>query len=141
MSPRGSTDNLDKKYPDAFNFAERFADSKYTTKLYVVVFRSTIVENAVSTELFQTLHTQDHKSYVKASTQIGGLLKYWFGEIDKDRRNLATCVWIDREHAVRANKLEQHRRAVELVREVYESWVMERYALHMSGGKIQFEML
>lgn len=141
LTPRGPSDHLDKPYSDAFNFKECFANVQYTTTLYVVVFRSTFAQHAVSTELFGRLHAQDHESYKEASTRIGGLLKYWFGVIDERRRNLATCIWVHRDHAKRANGLEQHQKAVELVRQVYEAWSMERYTLRIGGSKVELERI
>lgn len=143
LSPRGYNYHLDKPYSEAFNFQECLTDFQHdTVQLYVVVFRSTIHSEAVSTDLFKRLHKQDHESYIEANTQVGGLLKYWFGVIDENRRNLATCVWVDRDHARQASGLEQHRKAVEIVRQgVYEDWTIERYVLRLARGEVQFERL
>ena len=53
---------------------------------YVVEFRSK-VQSDIDSDL---LYTLDEKSHEEA-TQSGGLLKYWYGSPDAERRNLATC--------------------------------------------------
>jgi hypothetical protein len=53
---------------------------------YVVDFRSTLKSDIDRGLLFML----DKKSHEEA-TQSGGLLKYWYGEPDAERRNLATC--------------------------------------------------
>jgi hypothetical protein len=55
-------------------------------KFYVVEFRSKLKEGIDVDRLFQL----DKKSHQEA-TQSGGLLKYWYGVPDNERRNLATC--------------------------------------------------
>lgn len=55
-------------------------------EFYVVEFRSQlkpIIDNALLFKL-------DKESHREANTS-GGLLKYWYGEADINRRNLATC--------------------------------------------------
>ena len=53
---------------------------------YTVIFRS---QRNKGIDL-QRLHDLDKASHLEAATS-GGLLKYWFGSVDKDERNLATC--------------------------------------------------
>ena len=53
---------------------------------YVVVFRSVLKADADP----DRLHALDAHSHQEA-TASGGLLKYWFGTKDGERRNLATC--------------------------------------------------
>ena len=55
-------------------------------EFYVVEFRSKLKKN-IDVELLFSL---DKQSHVEA-TASGGLLKYWYGVPDVDRRNLATC--------------------------------------------------
>lgn len=55
-------------------------------EFYVVEFRSKLKKNIDVERLFQL----DKQSHVEA-TQSGGLLKYWYGIPDVNRRNLATC--------------------------------------------------
>ena len=61
--------------------------SRWTEQsFYVVEFRSTLKLGIDRNLLF----ILDKKSHEEA-TQSGGLLKYWYGEPDAERRNLATC--------------------------------------------------
>lgn len=55
-------------------------------EFYTVIFRSRLRED-VDRPL---LHALDEQSHAEA-TVSGGLLKYWFGSVDSERRNLATC--------------------------------------------------
>jgi hypothetical protein len=52
----------------------------------VVIFRSKRKE-VVDKYL---LHVLDQQSHIEA-TASGGLLKYWFGDPNPERRNVATC--------------------------------------------------
>ena len=56
---------------------------------YVVEFRSKLKLN-IDVDLLFTL---DKESHVEA-TASGGLLKYWYGVPNSERRNLATCKYI-----------------------------------------------
>jgi hypothetical protein len=57
-----------------------------TTSFYVVVFRSVLKPN-IDSDLLYTLDFESHRE----ACESGGLLKYWFGKADEERRNLATC--------------------------------------------------
>jgi hypothetical protein len=56
------------------------------TSFYIVVFRSQLKEGIDE----EYLYLLDEKSHEEA-TESGGLLKYWFGRKDGERRNMATC--------------------------------------------------
>lgn len=85
------------EYTRSFNFAEVMnilktlsKEEDYTwkkTEFYVVSFRSQLSPDADPERLFQL----DAFSHQEAMTS-GGLLKYWYGVKDQDRRNLATCM-------------------------------------------------
>lgn len=65
-------------------------------KFYVVEFRSTLKET-IDVPLLYTLDKQSHRE----AAESGGLLKYWYGTLDAERRNLATCkctAWLHRGH-------------------------------------------
>ena len=48
--------------------------------------------------------------------------RYWFGNPDKDGRNLATCVWRN-QHDARVGSLgEAHRKAAGATRFLYAEW-------------------
>ena len=55
-------------------------------EFYVVEFRSKLKKNIDVDRLFRL----DKESHAEA-TKSGGLLKYWYGVPDVNRRNLATC--------------------------------------------------
>lgn len=57
------------------------------TRFYVVVFRSKLKQNIDNDYLYKL----DEESHAEACDS-GGLLKYWFGKSDAERRNLATCM-------------------------------------------------
>ena len=57
------------------------------TRFYVVVFRSKLKQNIDNDYLYKL----DEESHAEAC-ESGGLLKYWFGKSDVERRNLATCM-------------------------------------------------
>lgn len=83
-------------YIDSFNWQsvidlvrELSAAENYEWKeqsFYVVVFQSHLNPEAD----MSLLHDLDYHSHEEATTS-GGLLKYWFGSTDENRRNLATC--------------------------------------------------
>lgn len=58
------------------------------TSFYVVTFRSKLKGNAD----VDFLYALDYESHREAC-ESGGLLKYWFGKTDSERRNLATCTY------------------------------------------------
>ena len=53
---------------------------------HIVVFRSKLEED-IDNDLLYTLDYESHRE----ACESGGLLKYWFGKPDGERRNLATC--------------------------------------------------
>lgn len=61
----------------------------YTWKshtFYVVIFRSRLKAD-IDNDLLYKLDYESHRE----ACESGGLLKYWFGKTDENRRNLATC--------------------------------------------------
>jgi hypothetical protein len=83
-------------YTDALNFdrvlavLQRLVHSAAfdwkETHFYVVVFQSRLKEGIDQDWLYKL----DYESHREAC-ESGGLLKYWFGRADGERRNLATC--------------------------------------------------
>lgn len=92
------TDYATALYTHALNFttvlelARGFAkDEGFEWKeqsFYVVIFRSRL-RTGVDSDLLYQLDCESHRE----ACESGGLLKYWFGRVDKERRNLATCEW------------------------------------------------
>lgn len=84
------------KYEDAFKWSDLMKNLKDLAdregyqwrrhQFYVVEFRSKLNQEIDNNLLFKL----DKKSHEEA-TACGGLLKYWYGEPDSERRNLATC--------------------------------------------------
>jgi len=56
---------------------------------YVVTFRSKLQEGIDNDHLYK-LDSESHRE----ACESGGLLKYWFGKTDEERRNLATCEFL-----------------------------------------------
>ncbi|KAI9840045.1 MAG: hypothetical protein M1819_000238 [Sarea resinae] len=103
---------------------------------YVVAFRSRIPR----TTNYEDLARLDLEAHMEA-TKSGGLLKYWFGLPDADGRNLATCVWREREDARRGGTGEGHQRAMRATRGLYAEWALERFRFTIEDGALQWEMI
>lgn len=92
-------------YIESFNWTEVFARLRELceqthfdwarAEFYVVIFRSRLRPDIDR----KRLGMLDQKSHEEACAS-GGLLKYWFGSPDLERRNLATCEWQSREEFV-----------------------------------------
>ena len=84
------------KYEEAMDWARLMSSLKAISaaeghrwtrrEFYVVEFRSKLKQNVDVDLLFKL----DKESHVEA-TKSGGLLKYWYGIPNAERRNLATC--------------------------------------------------
>ncbi|KAH0345008.1 hypothetical protein KCU83_g7988, partial [Aureobasidium melanogenum] len=122
------------EYTESFNFAEVMEtlrllskDERYTwknTEFYVVSFRSQLSPNADPERLFQ-LDAYSHQEAMAS----GGLLKYWYGVKDQNRRNLATCFWESRQHARDGGRGPWHAKARAAAAVWYESIVFRTYVL------------
>ncbi|KAF1821454.1 uncharacterized protein K489DRAFT_298797, partial [Dissoconium aciculare CBS 342.82] len=84
------------------------------TEFYVVIFRSKL-KAIIDRERLGLL---DQKSHEEACAS-GGLLKYWFGSPNAERRNLATCLWRNHEDAVAGGGGPWHKQARMAAREMY----------------------
>ncbi|OAL35938.1 hypothetical protein AYO20_04844 [Fonsecaea nubica] len=84
-------------------------------EFYVVEFRSRLKKNIDVDLLFKL----DKESHIEA-TQSGGLLKYWYGVPDNDRRNLATCFWRNKDDAVNGGRGPWHKQARAAISSMYE---------------------
>ncbi|KAI0485025.1 hypothetical protein GGR56DRAFT_55548 [Xylariaceae sp. FL0804] len=94
------------------------------TSFYIVVFRSRIPPTTVYAEL----GALDKAAHAEAMAS-GGFLKYWFGDPDRDGRNLATCVWRSPEEARKGGLGPAHRQAAAAARELYSHWKIDRHRL------------
>ncbi|KAJ3095278.1 hypothetical protein HK100_005869, partial [Physocladia obscura] len=91
---------------------------------YVVAFRSVRTATADA----QQLYAADAAAHEEALGS-GGLLKYWYAELNTRRECLAMCVWASRAFAARASRMPNHRVAVALAARMYESYTLERWRL------------
>lgn len=99
---------------------------------YVVEFRSKLKQNIDVDLLFRL----DKESHIEA-TQSGGLLKYWYGVPNPERRNLATCelpcinsspssllivlgLWRSKEDAINGGLGPWHKQARAAIAQMYE---------------------
>ncbi|KAF2436828.1 hypothetical protein EJ08DRAFT_654998 [Tothia fuscella] len=87
---------------------------------YAVIFRSKLKPTADMDQLYLL----DQMSHAEAAAS-GGLLKYWFGKGNGENRNLATCLWRNREDARLGGLGPWHKKARAAAREMYESITFE----------------
>jgi hypothetical protein len=70
------------------------------------------------------------------------LIMYWYGMPEQGTgRNLATCVWQTRAHALAANTGPNHLRAIRVAALSYETFQLERYTLRKTAGSRRLEVL
>ncbi|CAF1574398.1 unnamed protein product [Didymodactylos carnosus] len=129
-------------YQSSFNWSEivsllepNFNDDD-DNEFYIVAFRSQLKSNITSSEL-KHLYSLDKYSHKEANAS-GGLLKYWFGIPRlEDRRNLATCIWTNRDSAVKVvrgeNRQQPHVEAMRITSKMYDEWKMERYIIKIGS--------
>ena len=139
-------------YPNIFNWTElftqylpKFIDQQRLTidpiwpigstkTFYVVYFRSTI-QAGVDKEWLTQLDRESHAEAMES----GGLLKYWFGSPDSERRNLATCVWRSPEDAIKGGKGPWHKQARAAAGRIYEKIEFTRLWLKLTRDKDRIE--
>lgn len=81
------------------------------------------------------LYEADRAAHEEAVTQ-GGLLAYWYGAPSLESgRNMATCVWQSRAHAMVAMGGQKHVEAMGLAGRMYASYTLERYILTKKAGE------
>lgn len=109
-----------------FNWQEVMSEKGFdeSTRFYVVVFRSKRREGADA----KLLYAADAEAQEEARNS-GGLLMYWFGNLNERRECFATCIWKSREDAEKANKLPKHLNAIKLAAQMYDSYKLEKYWL------------
>jgi hypothetical protein len=114
-----------------FNWGECLA-SVERGEWYVVSFRS--VRRSDSDDAL--LEEFDRRAFAEASRQ-SGLLCYFIGELDDERRCLSMCVWEDRTRAGEAAMLPEHTAAIAIAGATYTSFVLERYRLTKRDGSVE----
>lgn len=114
----------------AFNWSECLAPVE-RGDWYVVVFRS--VRRFDSDDAL--LEELDGRAFAEAS-DYSGLLHYFRGAMDDERRCLSMCIWEDRTRAAEAATLPEHTAAIAIARTTYTSYVLERYRLRKRDGAV-----
>ena len=118
---------------ESFNWAECLG-SVEDADWYVVAFRSVRSVDADDRLLYE-LDALAHEEAIAHT----GLLHYFAGELDADRRCVSFCVWEDRTRAAEAAGLPRHRDAIGAAVSTYDSYVLERYRITASGGEFAIE--
>jgi hypothetical protein len=103
---------------------------------YIVAFRSVRADEADDVVLFE-LDERAHEEAIAHS----GLLHYFSGDLDDQRRCLSFCVWADRTRAVEAANLPRHREAIDAATVMYRSYVLERYRITTSDGDVRIDAI
>ena len=103
---------------------------------YVVAFRS--IRRPDADEAL--LDEKDGRAFAEASS-FSGLLHYFSGTMDEDRRCLSMCVWDDRQRAREAAALPEHLDAIGIADATYSTYVLERYGLTKRDGVLAFAEL
>ncbi|HEY7401254.1 MAG TPA: hypothetical protein VH989_10220 [Actinomycetota bacterium] len=99
---------------------------------YVVAFRSVRRPEADDPLLYRL----DERALAEARA-YGGLLHYFSGELDDERRCLSMCVWESRERAREGASLPAHSEAIGISGATYTSYVLERYRLTKRDGTVE----
>lgn len=109
-------------------------DDEYTW--YGVAFRSKRRIGSESMNLYEA----DRRSHEEA-VDSGGLLMYWYGTPNAQTgHNLATCIWTNRQDAIRASSLPLHARAAAHALQAYDSFELNRYALRKVKGEAKLRL-
>ena len=96
---------------------------------YLVVFRSVRRESAD----VLLLTVLDDRAFEEARA-ASGLLYYFKGELNERRECLSFCLWEDQPQAWSAAGLQHHIAAAALVRDMYQSYRLERYRVLKQAG-------
>ena len=113
---------------EAFNWSYTLEDVEQG-RWYLIVFRS-MRRQDVDDDL---LGDHDDMAFAEAMAS-GGLLRYYKGAMDRERRCLSLCVWERRKQAEVATALPQHRDAAQLTNRFYVWYDVERYVMRKRRG-------
>jgi len=122
-------DYFGQPYEKSFNWDDLVLPEDVEREWYLVGFRSIRKEGSPDKPLYDA----DLLAHAEA-IENGGLIAYWYGVQNKQRGNLATCIWQSREQAVAARTGPYHSIAVALAKDSYESYNLERYRLIKRRG-------
>jgi hypothetical protein len=101
-------------------------------KLFVVAFYSSLLAD-LPKDTAELLGELDEDAFIEGATS-GTLLKYWYGESDAERRNLATCLWVSEAEAKKLMKYKLHQEAVKAGAPLYEYFTIKTYQLVIEEG-------
>lgn len=101
---------------------------------YLVAFRSVIRDSADHALLWE----HDRLAHREARRQRG-FVHYFHGEPNERGECLSFCLWDSRRHAREAAKGRAHLKAVGLVAEMYESYVLEFHRVRKRSGATELE--
>jgi hypothetical protein len=118
---------------ESFNWEECLRSAE-GADWYLVAFRS--VRNAEADD--RLLYELDARAHEEAISHTG-LVHYFGGELDAERRCLSFCIWEDRDRAAAAAALPKHRDAIDAAVSMYDSYVLERYRISARGGEVAIE--
>ncbi|RMZ87023.1 hypothetical protein DV736_g5753, partial [Chaetothyriales sp. CBS 134916] len=107
--------NLDALAAELRRLVDRHRIKWRQRDFYVVEFRSRLKES-IDNDLLFKLDKESHRE----ATESGGLLKYWYGVPNKERRNLATCFWRHKEDAIKGGLGPWHKQARAIIPQMYE---------------------
>jgi hypothetical protein len=113
---------------EAFNWSYTLSDIE-SGRWYLIVFRSLRypdVDNDVLTHY-------DDIAFSEAM-RAGGLLRYYKGAMDRERRCLSLCVWEKRRQAQLATAMPRHVDAARQTHRFYVWYDVERYVLRKRKG-------
>ena len=142
------------KYEEALNLEAVMTELRLLTDrhgitwqkqgFYLVEFRSKLMDSIDNTLLFR-LDKESHRE----ATASGGLLKYWFGVPNGERRNLATCesftsqadfmlmfvgFWRHKDDAIRGGRGPWHKQARMIIPQMYEDIIVKGLRLIIEDG-------
>jgi hypothetical protein len=119
---------------EGFNWSECLAGVE-GGRWYLVVFRS--IRRADADERLLTEH--DDLAYAEALAGQG-LLHYFRGALNERRECLSLCLWEHQHQARQASHLPLHIQAARISRDMYETYVVERFHLIKRPGASALEV-
>ena len=104
------------RYREAFNWTDLRLPASIEREWFVIAFRSQRKLSVASVDLYEA-DRQAHEEAVGS----GGLLLYWYGCVNLDGANLATCIWRSRAAALKSVQGPKHIVAMSLAAGKYAS--------------------
>ncbi|KAL2695716.1 hypothetical protein AAEP93_003809 [Penicillium crustosum] len=134
------------EYTESFNWTEvydllrTFSQAENhawkSQSYYVVIFRSILLPDIDSDRLYD-LDAHSHQEAIAS----GGLLKYWFGAKNDKHRNLATCIWRNRNDARLGGRGPWHAQARAAATVMYEEIKFTTLRLDIEDGVQSWKLI